>query len=257
MIHHEESGHGPAVVLLHGGGVDLRMWDAQVPALERDHRVIRADARGHGRSATPTTPFRQCDDVADLIRRLGAGRAVLVGLSMGAGAATDTALEYPELVSGLVVVGAGTNEPTFTDPWILDLQQRMAEAEQRLDAPLWIGLFLQALVIGPHRTADDVDPAVLARCREMVTDTVTHHVRPDAVKPGHVANPWDRLPEITVPALGVYGELDVSDHIAMTERFAAGVRHGTTAAIPGAAHMPNMERPAEFNETLRAYLKNL
>ena len=56
MIHHEDSGTGDAVVLLHGGGVDLRMWDDQVPALAERYRVIRFDARGHGRSETPTTP---------------------------------------------------------------------------------------------------------------------------------------------------------------------------------------------------------
>ena len=56
MIHYEESGQGHPVVLLHGGALDRRMWDDQVPAFERRHRVIRVDARGHGRSETPTTP---------------------------------------------------------------------------------------------------------------------------------------------------------------------------------------------------------
>ncbi len=137
MIHHEETGRGEAVVLLHGGALDLRMWDDQVPALAARYRVIRCDARGHGRSGTPTTPFRQCDDVAGLLGRLGVERAALVGLSMGAGAATDTALEYPHLVSRLVVCGAGTNEPTFDDPWIRDLQRAQAEAEARRDAAAW------------------------------------------------------------------------------------------------------------------------
>ena len=53
--------------------------------------MIRFDARGHGRSETPTEPFRQCDDVAELLGGAGVERATLVGLSMGAGAATDTA----------------------------------------------------------------------------------------------------------------------------------------------------------------------
>jgi pimeloyl-ACP methyl ester carboxylesterase len=157
-------------------------------------------------------------------------------------------------VSGLVVSGAGTNEPVFTDPWILDVQRRQAEAAQRFDAGAWIDAFLEALVIGPHRTADDVDPSVLARCREMVTDTVSHHVRPDAVTPTHVHGSWERLGEIDVPALGVYGTLDVSDHIAMAERFAAGVRHGSVVGIEGAGHLPNMERPAEFNAALLTFL---
>src|SRR4029453_7064037 len=125
MINYVESGSGPVVVLLHGGAMDLRMWDDQVPALAERHRVIRIDARGHGRSETPPEPFRQCDDVAELLGKLGVERATLVGLSMGAGAATDTTLEYPHLVEKLVVMCAATNEPTFTDPWILDVQRQM------------------------------------------------------------------------------------------------------------------------------------
>ncbi len=254
MIHHEETGRGDAVVLLHGGAVDLRMWDDQVPALAPRYRVIRFDARGHGRSETPTAPFRQCDDVADLLGRLGIERATLVGLSMGAGAATDTALEYPHLVSRLVVCGAGTNEPTFDDPWIRDLQRAQAEAEARRDAAAWIDLFLRMGVVGPYREPAEVDPGVMARCREMITDTVRNHVRPDAVPPHHVAGSWQRLGEISVPALGIAGDLDAADHIAMVERFAAAVPGGRVVRIGGAAHMPNMERPADFNAALLEFL---
>jgi pimeloyl-ACP methyl ester carboxylesterase len=254
MIHHLEAGAGDPVVLLHGGGVDLRMWDAQVPALAATHRVIRPDARGHGRSPTPTAPFRQCDDVVELLDHLGVRRAVLVGLSMGAGAATDTALEYPDRVSGLVVCGAGTNEPTFDDPWLTGLQKRMAEAQQRLDAPAWIDLFLQALVVGPYRAPEDVDPDVLGRCRQMVTATVTDHARPDAVAPHHIRGSWERLGEIAVPAMAIYGALDAADHVAMAQRFAAAVTGCRLVRIEGAAHMPNMERPADFNRALRDFL---
>ena len=254
MIHHEETGRGEAVVLLHGGALDLRMWDDQVPALAARYRVIRCDARGHGRSGTPTTPFRQCDDVAELLGHLGVERATLVGLSMGAGAATDTALEYPHLVSRLVVSGAGTNEPSFDDPWMKDVQRRMAEAQARLDAAAWIDLFLLMGVVGPYREPADVDPGVMARCREMITDTVRNHVRPDAVAPHHVQGSWERLGEIGVPALAVAGDVDAPDHIAMVERFAAAVPGARVVRIGGAAHMPNMERPADFNAALLEFL---
>jgi pimeloyl-ACP methyl ester carboxylesterase len=254
MIHYEESGSGEAVVLLHGGAMDLRMWNDQVPALAGRYRVIRADARGHGRSETPTTPFRQCDDVADLLGRLGVARATLVGLSMGAGAATDTALEYPDLVSGLVVCGAGTNEPTFTDPWITDIQRRQMEAQTAADAATWIDLFLRLGLIGPYREATDVDPGALARTREMITDTVRNHARRDAVAPTHVRGSWERLGEIRVPALGIYGDLDAPDHRQMVERFVASVAGAQIAVIGGTAHLPNMERPAEFTDVLLKFL---
>jgi pimeloyl-ACP methyl ester carboxylesterase len=254
MIHYEEAGRGPVVVLLHGGAMDLRMWDDQMGPLAERFRVIRVDARGHGRSETPTIGFRQCDDVADLLAGLGIERAALVGLSMGAGAATDTALEYPHLVSHLVVCGAGTNEPTFDDPWIRDIQRRMAEAQQRLDAPAWIELMIRMGVLGPHR--DTMDQSVLDRSREMITDTVTNHVRPDAVPPSHVEGSWERLGEIRVPALGVIGTIDADDHIAMVDRFVASVAGARKHEIGGTAHVPNMERPAEFNAMLLEFLED-
>jgi pimeloyl-ACP methyl ester carboxylesterase len=163
-------------------------------------------------------------------------------------------LEYPGRVAGLVVVGAGTNEPAFTDPWMTGLQKQMAEAQQRLDAPAWIDLFLRALVAGPYREPAEVDADVLARCREMVTATVTNHVRPDAVAPHHVTGSWERLGEITVPAMAIYGALDAADHVAMTERFAGAVKGCRLVRIEGAAHMPPMERPDEFNRALLGFL---
>lgn len=251
MIHYEEAGSGPAVVFLHGGALDRREWDDQMVLADR-FRVIRVDARGHGLSETPMTPFRQCDDIAELLGRLGIEKAALVGLSMGAGAATDTALEYPHLVSHLVVCGAGTNEPVFVDPWMLDIQRQMAEAQARLDAPAWINLSLKQGVIGPYR--DKADEAVEARCREMITDTVNNHVKPGMTTPDHVQGSWERLHEINIPALGVIGSLDAPDHHAMVERFTKNVRNARKHEIGGAAHVVNMDRPAEFNDLLAQYL---
>ena len=77
---YRELGAGPAVVLLHGGFVDGRMWDDVGHALAGEFRVVVPDARGHGESANSTIPFRPTDDLADLLRHLGIDAAVLVGV---------------------------------------------------------------------------------------------------------------------------------------------------------------------------------
>lgn len=253
-LHVEEAGEGPPVLLLHGGALDHRMWTDQVPALvAAGHHVVVPDARGHGASSTPTAPFRQCDDVAALVERLDAGPAVLVGLSMGGGAAVDTALEHPHLVRGVVTVGSGTNEPTFTDPFALDVLADWQRAQAALDLDAWVEAFLR-FASGPHRSLDEVDPDVVARLREMVVHTLTTHARPDAVTPHHVTGSWDRLGEITIPVLAVLGELDVSDHLAMGRRLAAEVAQGYEVVIEGAAHYPPLERPGQFNAALLEFL---
>jgi pimeloyl-ACP methyl ester carboxylesterase len=110
-LYYESRGSGPAVVLLHGGGLDLSSWDPQVGPLSRAFRVIRYDARGHGRSTRPTGPFSMVEDVRRVLDHLGVQRAHLVGLSMGAGAAFNFAARHPERVETLTLVSTSAPPP--------------------------------------------------------------------------------------------------------------------------------------------------
>lgn len=256
-LHVEETGSGPPVVLLHGGALDGRMWAHQVPALAAaGYRVVVPDARGHGRSSTPTAPFRQADDVAGVVRHLDAGPAVLVGLSMGGGAAVDATLEHPDLVRAVVTVGSGTNEGTFTDPFTLDVLDALRQAEANVDPAAWIAASLR-FAAGPHRRLEELDPALVDTLREMMAHTLSTHIRPDAVAPHHVAGSWERLAEITVPVRVVLGELDTADHLAVGRRLVAGVPDGREVLLPGTAHYPPLERPEQFTSALRTFLTHL
>jgi pimeloyl-ACP methyl ester carboxylesterase len=90
-LYYETQGVGPVVVLLHGAGLDLTMWDSQVEPLARSFRVVRYDARGHGRSAAPMGPHSMAEDLRLVLDHLGAQRVHLVGFSMGATVALDFA----------------------------------------------------------------------------------------------------------------------------------------------------------------------
>src|SRR5688572_18793342 len=84
-IHYQEKGAGPALVLIHGFPLDLRVWDAQLAALSDRHRVIAIDLRGFGQSRS-TRPFSikdLADDVHQVLTQIKATPAVLGGLSMG------------------------------------------------------------------------------------------------------------------------------------------------------------------------------
>ncbi|MEV5597412.1 alpha/beta hydrolase [Streptomyces sp. NPDC052496] len=249
-----DSGHGRPLVLLHGGFLDHRMWSRQIPYFAEHFRVIAPDARGHGRSANATGPFRPADDLAGLLRRLDTGPVVLVGLSMGAGTAVDTALEYPELVSALVVSGAGTSEPYFSDPWTTRTMAawHTAMAEGDLDASIEAFLLLG---VGPHRALDDVDPEVVGELRDMARGTLLKHSsgEPNFIDP--VRDTWERAAGIEIPVLAVNGGIDAPDQIEMAECFARTVENGRAVSIDGAAHYPNMERPDEFNEIVGGFLK--
>lgn len=125
---YRDVGSGDPVVLLHSGFADHRVFDDQIPALAARFRVIAPDIRGHGFSANASAPFRWADDLTGLLRHLDLGPAVLVGLSMGAGVATDTALESPELVRAIVVSGGGTSAFEYKDPELLAHTARAADS---------------------------------------------------------------------------------------------------------------------------------
>ncbi|MEU6713987.1 alpha/beta hydrolase [Nonomuraea sp. NPDC046802] len=251
-----DTGTGRPVVLLHGGFLDHGMWDDQIPALATRHRVIAPDARGHGRSANAAQPYRLTDDLAALLRHLDTGPSVLVGISMGASIAVDTALEHPELVSAVVVGGAGTAEPYFTDPWTT---RRLATWHAAMAAGDLDGSVegFMAFAAGPHRTLDDLDPEVVRRLERMARATMSKHTagEPNLLLPVH--DTWERIAKIDVPVLAVHGAIDSPDHIGMAQRLADTVTDGRALSIDGTAHYPNMERPDSYNRILEEFLHTL
>ncbi|MEU8205679.1 alpha/beta hydrolase [Streptosporangium sp. NPDC049046] len=251
-----DTGTGRPLVLLHGGFLDHGMWEEQIPFLASRYRVIAPDARGHGRSANATEPFRPTDDLAGLLRRLGTGPAILVGVSMGAGIAVDTALEHPELVSAVVVSGAGTSEPYFTDPWTLQTMTAWHSAMAAGDLDASIEAFT-LFAAGPYRTLDDLDSDVVARLRRMTGDTMSKHTADEPNLLVQVRDTWERAATIDVPLLAVNGTVDSPDHIGMAERLAHTVANGRVIPVEGTAHYPNMERPDVFNEILEGFLRAL
>ncbi|MFJ9840857.1 alpha/beta fold hydrolase [Kitasatospora sp. NPDC101155] len=122
----ERRGAGTPVVLLHGSGMDSRLWDAVVPELSRHHDVIRYDARGLGRSTPPERTFDDVEDLRAVLDHFGLDRAALVGLSMGGETALDFTLAHPERVTALALIGASvsghdwppspTTSPPFSSP---------------------------------------------------------------------------------------------------------------------------------------------
>lgn len=259
-IAYERTGDGPPLVFLHGGAMDMRMWDPQLE-FAADHTVVRLDARGHGASSSPTAPFRQCDDVATVLRDLEIGPAALVGLSMGGATAIDTALEHPELVTAVVSCGAGASsmaafdERMFTDPWTRECLAALAAAQAAFDGAAWTEAFLELGLVGPYRTRSDVAPAVVARCREMIGNTLTTHVVRGGPPPTPVADAARRAAGIAVPVLGLTGAIDSPDHVRMVRELVDAVPNGRLAVVENAGHMPNLDQPEIFNATLLRFLR--
>jgi pimeloyl-ACP methyl ester carboxylesterase len=251
-----DTGTGDPVVLLHAGYIDHRLFEAQTPVLAAEHRVIAVDVRGHGWTANATRPFRWADDLAALLRHLDAGPAALVGVSMGGAIAGDMAIEYPELVRGIVLSGASVSDFQYTHE---ETRQRVAESHRALhsgDIEGWLKVFLRS-VAGPFREPEETDPRILDHLREMALRTIAKHTPGERNWHVPMTDTWARVPKIDVPVLTVNGTLDSPDLLVDAERYADTVQNGRSVLVEGTSHFPNLEKPEEFNELLLGFLREL
>ena len=135
----EEEGRGPAVLFVHGGLGDSRLWQPQARALASRFRTIRYDLRFWGRSESTGVEYSPVDDLIGVLDALDVERAALVGLSMGGGLALDAALLHPRRVWALAHVAAGvTGMPVNAYSTQQDAAYEAAEKEHDLDAMMGI-----------------------------------------------------------------------------------------------------------------------
>jgi 3-oxoadipate enol-lactonase len=252
QLHHEVAGEGSPVVFLHAGICDSRMWDPQWDEFARDHRVVRCDLRGFGR--TPLTPegFSHPADAIELLDALALGPATLVGASMGGGVALQIAVARPDLVSSLVLVDSGVRGHEWSTVVTRAWEQEEA-AFERGDFDAAVEVTLRIWFDGPQRSAADVDSELRAKVGEMQRRIYELDIA-GADEEALVLDVGERLGEIRVPALVVVGALDVPDLHALADRFERELPKARRATIEDAAHLPSLERPADFNPIAREFL---
>ncbi len=254
-IHYDDTGEGSALVMLHAGIADLRMWDAQVSAFNPSKRVIRYDLRGFGRTAKPAIPFSHRDDLAGLLRERGIDSAVVIGASFGGRVAIEFAIEYPDKIDALVLVGSALGGYRFSD----ELDVFEAEIEDAFvagDYDRAAEVDVRVWVDGPQRTPEQVDPAFRARAHELARGVYT------ATDEGGSSQPMDppaieRLRELRVPTLIVVGDLDQPDILRIADRLVMEIPGAKRVVMHGTAHLPSMEQPERFNSILREFLDGL
>lgn len=131
----EEAGTGPAVLFLHFGLGDWRVFEPELRALADEFRCIAYDRRFFGRTEAPDERYSEVDDVVAILAALGVDRAALIGLSGGGKLALEVAFAHPERVYALAHIAA----PVSGIPWGDELEEAYAEAdtpEQELEADL-------------------------------------------------------------------------------------------------------------------------
>ena len=248
------AGSGSGVVLIHAGIADARMWDPQWDTLVSQHRTARYDCRGYNRTVTEAVPFSNRADVIAVMDAAGIDEAVLVGCSRGGSIALDTALEYPDRVKGLAWVCGGVSGAEVDDlPEAEALFERQEALFEAKDWEAMADIDVQLWVDGLGQPAGRAAEPVRALVRQMCLDTYTQELEegePIVLDPPAVG----RLEDLWVPVLAIVGELDLPATAAMATILVDGAILVQRIDLPDVAHLPNLERPTWFTETLRTFL---
>ena len=244
-LHHLVEGSGPVVVLLHAGVADLRMWDAQATALAADHRVVRCDLRGFGRSPLdPEASYSDAEDVIAMLDELEMETFALVGASHGGGVALQVASAVPERVTRLVLLAASAPllEPTAAVRAFGAEEDRLLEAGDvsgatELNVRTWLG--------------PEADAAATELVHEMQRRTFDVQLAAGDVD----AHDLDVVPErLTMPVWVVFGAHDLDFFGATARELADRLPNARLVELPWAGHLPSLERPDETTAQLREWL---
>lgn len=258
-LHVEASGEGPVVLLGHGFGGSARNFRPQVRALRDRYRVVVFDARGHARSAAPDEaaayrPDAFASDCGRILDALAAERAVVGGLSMGAGIALRFALAHPERVRALVLAafppGAGASRSGGPER---EWARAFADAIEREGLDAAGARFVWGADSGfDPETARWVRQGFLEHAPHALVHTL-RQVLAEQPDPDELAPALERL---SIPALVIVGSEDRLSRRA-SETVAARLPGSRLVVIEGAGHVVNLANPTAFNAALREFLDGL
>jgi pimeloyl-ACP methyl ester carboxylesterase len=267
-IAYSESGKGDrALLLIHGLGSSMPVWSRNVQALARQHRVVAIDLPGYGKSSKGPYPYSMAffAEVVDrVIDALGLRRVVLIGHSMGGQIALTHALLRPKKAEALVLVAPAGLE-RFT-PAEAELLTRMVTPEAVVKTP-------------PDRVRLQIAANFVqmpAEAEFLVRDRLRVIGGPDFGDYAHAVSRsvaamldgpvYDRLPEIAVPALVLFGDKDAlipnrplhgGGPRQVAEAGAARLPGGRLVMVPQGGHLLQFERPDEVNQAIGAFLASL
>jgi 3-oxoadipate enol-lactonase len=250
-LYYESHGEGLPLVFAHGGGGDLLHWTYQVPYFSERYRVITFDNRGHGRSESPEAGYsigNFSEDILGLLDALLLEKVVLVGLTMGAMTALRFALDHPDRLLGMVLVGVSEGGRE-------EMRERFEMSAQIAES---LGMEMLAegfcsVVFSPWFQEERSD--FVADCKKRMQAAspqgYARSIRALANRPPLK----DRLGEIRTRTLVVVGEDDVTEFpLEDADLYAQGIPDAKLVRIEKAGHLACVEQPDVFNSLLDEFL---
>lgn len=253
-LDYSDAGAGLPIIFIHAFPLNQTMWDDQVAALGTRFRPITLDLRGFGRSDAPRGPYpmeRMAMDVRALMSALSIEDAVIAGCSMGGYVALAFYREYPGAVRALVLSDTRASADTEEGR---ERRQKSAEKAEREGARA-IASDMLPLLLGETTVA--ARPEVVGRVRRMAESSSPEGIA--AAQRGMAARPDSvyMLAAIDCPSLILVGAEDKLTGPAEAEAMRDGIPGSRLRVIESAGHLPNLERPEEFNKALIEFLETI
>lgn len=254
----EADGEGHAVIFLHAGVGDRRMWYAQMADLGDRYRVIAYDRRGFGQTEAGNKKFSHSTDLLSIYNHFQLETASLVGCSQGGRIAIDFALAHPAKVTSLVLIATAVSGAPAPDSFPkqaevllneLDLAEAMGEGLDRineLEAQMW----LDGPLSKPKRVKGDIRELFL----DMNGIALNH---PDLTNEQEPPSAWERLAEISAPTAVLWGELDFPHLVERSQKMAELMPQASGFEIQDVAHMVNLENPEVVTVLIEEFLPQL
>ena len=258
QLYYELAGTGQTFVMIHAGVADHRQWNNEFEFFAQHYQVLRYDQRGFGRSEHVDAPYSHMQDLVGLLATLGLNDALIVmGCSMGGELAMDFALEYPERVQALIMVGSEPSGLDLDVP-IPDKFTELKQAQKTGDLDLVAELETQIWFDGIGRSPDQVDQSMRQLAYAMNRIVLDHEAKQLGERQPNVATPAiERLSELHIPVLAIFGAYDLDYMLAVADYMVEHVPTARKVIIDNAAHLPNMDQPAEFRRIVSQFLENV
>lgn len=233
----------PPLVLIHGSGGNRLHWPPQLRRLP-NYRVFGLDLPGHGESPGEgeTTIEGYVRRIVEWLEEQEIERVVLVGHSMGGAIAMTTALEEPDRVAGLVLVGTGGRLRVNGE--ILQAAADPSRFEETVE------------VVTTWAFSDQTPEKIVALAKTRMIETRPEVIHGD-FKACNQFDICDHLPEIRVPSLILCGEQDRLTPLKYAHHLNEQIPDSTLVLLEGAGHMVMLERPLEVAEVVEHFLASL
>ena len=254
------SGDEEPVVLVHGLGGQWQNWLENIPRLAQERRVLALDLPGFGLTSEPRdgeisiTGYGRCVD--SFCEKLGLGKVDIVGNSMGGFVAAEVAIQFPERVSQLVLVSAAgitsadtLQAPILTFGRVASAIATNSAARHRQTAARPLGRHVALALVARHPRLLKADLAY-----EGFFKGAGKGGFDDALRACLDYDFRDRLPDVKVPTLIVWGEKDAIIPVRDADEFERLIEDSRKVVMKDTGHIPMAERPQAFNDVLVDFL---